>query len=225
MLIVLLLVIKKISVCHLCLYIQQTNCLLSLNSRNSVACMWYLWCAGWGELCDELNTDLTDCADAREWNNKNRIKTPCGVTLMLRVCDGECLWCSYVNEIHDVHQRHLPSSAMQHFAHMAINRLKTAVQGGVLYDWLNTDLTDLTDAMHVGVVWNKNRIKTPCWHTLMLRVSDGECLWCPYVNEIHDVHQRHSPSCAMQHIAPQGDKPCLWQKPLSGWEGAIVIIC
>lgn len=42
MLIVLLLVIKKISVCHLCLYIQQTNCLLSLNSRNSVACMWYL---------------------------------------------------------------------------------------------------------------------------------------------------------------------------------------
>ena len=42
MLIVLLLVIKKITVCHLCLYIQQTNCLLSLNSRNSVACMWYL---------------------------------------------------------------------------------------------------------------------------------------------------------------------------------------
>ena len=63
--------------------------------------------------------------------------------------------------------------------------------------------------------WNKNRIKTPCGHTLMLRVIDGECLCCPYVNGIHDVHQRHLPSSAMQHFAPQGDKPCLWQKPQS----------
>ena len=23
---------------------------------------------------------------------------------------------------------------------------------------------------------------------------------------VHDVHRRHSPSCAIQHIAPQGDK-------------------
>ena len=26
------------------------------------------------------------------------------------------------------------------------------------------------------------------------------------MNEIHDVQQRHSPSCAIQHFAPQGDK-------------------
>ena len=57
--------------------------------------------------------------------------------------------------------------------HRAINRLKTAMQGvGVLCDLLNTDLADLTDAMRVGC-YDKNRIKTPCGHTLMLRVSDG----------------------------------------------------
>ena len=54
--------------------------------------------------------------------------------------------------------------------HRAINRLKTALQG--VGDELNTDLADLTDAMHVGC-YDKNRIKTPCGHTLMLRVSDG----------------------------------------------------
>ena len=27
---------------------------------------------------------------------------------------------------------------------------KTAMQGGVLYDWLNTDLTDGADGMRVG---------------------------------------------------------------------------
>ena len=32
------------------------------------------------------------------------------------------------------------------------------------------------------------------------------------MNEIHDVHQRHLPSCVWRHIAPHGDKPCLWQK-------------
>ena len=40
----------------------------------------------------------------------------------------------------------------------------------------------------------------------MLRVYDGGCLWCPYVNVVHDVHRRHSPSCVWRHIAPQGDK-------------------
>ena len=40
----------------------------------------------------------------------------------------------------------------------------------------------------------------------MLRVYDGGCLWCFYVNEIHDVHRRHSPSCVWRHFAPQGDK-------------------
>ena len=83
----------------------------------------------------ELNTDFADWTDARRWNDKNRIKTPCGHTLMLRVCDGECLWCSYVNETHDVHQRHLPSSAMQHFAHRAINRIKTAVLLGCSHNY------------------------------------------------------------------------------------------
>ena len=27
---------------------------------------------------------------------------------------------------------------------------KTAMQGGVLYDWLNTDFADFADAMRVG---------------------------------------------------------------------------
>ena len=72
---------------------------------------------------DELNTDLTDLADAMHVGcyDKNRIKTPCGVTLILRVYDGECPLCPYVNEIHDVHLRHLPSSVWRHFAHRAIN--------------------------------------------------------------------------------------------------------
>ena len=28
----------------------------------------------------------------------------------------------------------------------------------------------------------------------------------PLRERVHDAHQRHSPSCAIQHIAPQGDK-------------------
>ena len=39
-----------------------------------------------------VNADLTDFADAmRKVYDKNRIITPCVVTLILRVCDGECL--------------------------------------------------------------------------------------------------------------------------------------
>ena len=40
----------------------------------------------------------------------------------------------------------------------------------------------------------------------MLRVYDGGCLWCSYVNEfttcVRDIHQ----SCVWRHFAPQGDK-------------------
>ena len=48
---------------------------------------------GVGVICDMLNTDFADWADAMcvGCYDKNRIKTPCGVTLMLRVCDGGCL--------------------------------------------------------------------------------------------------------------------------------------
>ena len=39
-----------------------------------------------------VNADLTDFADAmRKVYDKNRIITPCVVTLILRVYDGECL--------------------------------------------------------------------------------------------------------------------------------------
>ena len=66
---------------------------------------------------------------------------------MLRVVDVICPSSSSVNEIHDALLRQLPSSVWRHFAHRAINRNKTAVQG--VGDELNTDLADLTDAMRV----------------------------------------------------------------------------
>ena len=55
------------------------------------------------------------------------------------------------------------------------------------------------------VKWQKQD-KNSLWATLMLRVCDGECLWCSYVNEIHDVHQRHLPSVLCAALCPQGDK-------------------
>ena len=138
-----------------------------------------------------MNDNVLHCAMWVKWWNKNRIKTPCGVTLMLRVCDGECLWCPYVNEIHDVHRdihHHVLYSTLPH---RAINHAfgKNRYAGWEVM-WL----------IEYGFCWfywwyacgsrvKQKQDKTPCGVTLMLRVSDGECLWCPYVNEIHDVHR------------------------------------
>ena len=126
---------------------------------------------------DELNTDLADWADAMRVGcyDKNRIKTPCGGILscfeylMVNVSDA-LTWMRFTTCIRDIYHQVSDDT----LSHRAINRIKTVMQGvGAM--WLvelNTDLADLTDAMHVGC-YDKNRIKTPCGHTLMLRVSDG----------------------------------------------------
>ena len=61
--------------------------------------------------------------------DKNGIKTPSGVTLMLRVIDVICLGSSYVNEfptcIRDIYHQVSGDT----LPHRAINRIKTAVQG------------------------------------------------------------------------------------------------
>ena len=64
---------------------------------------------------------------------KTEYKLPVGQTLMLRVYDGGCLWCSFVNEFttcsRDIHH-HVSDDTLPH---RAINRIKTAMQmGGTL---------------------------------------------------------------------------------------------
>ena len=119
--------------------------------------------------------------------NKNRIKTPSGVNSHASSC-----WCNlsqqfFCERVPDALLRQLPSSVWRQFAHRAINWIKNLYAGRGWAMWL----------VEYGLYWwdwcslevkNKNRVKTPCGHTLILRVSDGECLWCPYVNGIHDVH-------------------------------------
>ena len=75
----------------------------------------------------------------------------------------------------------------------------------ILFLWIRIFI-DWADDVRVGVGKKKTEYKHPVGQTLMLRVYDGGCLWCTYVNEIHDVQQRHSPSCVWRHFAPQGDK-------------------
>ena len=85
---------------------------------------------------------------------KNRIKTPVASTLILRVVDVICLSSSSVNKF--------PTPSRDNFHQVLFSThsphgdkpclwLKTAVQGGVLCDELNTYCTDLTDAIHRDV--------------------------------------------------------------------------
>ena len=71
--------------------------------------------------------------------------------------------------------------------------------------------------MCVWVWWNKNLDKHPVGN------SHASSLWwrmslMPLRERVHDVHRRHSPSCAIQHIAPQGDKQgCAYKPPCGMW--------
>ena len=134
--------------------------------------------AGCGVLYDWLNwiriglIRLMLVGNFRQKQNKNSLwgQLSCFESLMVNVSDAltwmrfpMCIWGIY----HQASDDTLP--------HMAINHAfgKNSYAGcGWWWDELNTDLTDLTDAMHVER-YDKNRIKTPCGHTLMLRVSDG----------------------------------------------------
>ena len=83
----------------------------------------------------------------------------------------------------------------------------------------------------VFICKKKTEYKHPVGQTLMLRVYDGGCLWCSYVNEVHDAHRRHSPSCVWRHIAPQGDKqgknrcPDEWDVGASHFGSTCIWLC
>ena len=96
---------------------------------------------------------------------------------------------------------------------------------------MNTDLTDLADAMRVER-YDKNRIKTPCGATLMLRVIDVICLGSSYVNEFptpcrdnfHQVSGDTLPHMAINHAFGKNSYAGCWtinNRPLCRWEAHI----